>query len=698
MQFVIVHEIQALPGRLRARTSSRLDARQAVALARALADLEGIDGVKVNPRTGSVLFYYQSPEARRAACGFLSGDVEARIANAVASAEADDTGEGLVPAANSGFQIAPFVQYFVVRPLLPMAARIAITLFKAVPYLVRGLVSFIKSGRLKVELLDACAIGVSLIRRDFQTARTTMLLLSFGEMLESWTRQQSLASLTESLALNAQMVWKLVDGQEVLVPIRNVRIGDTVIVRAGTTIPVDGEVVRGTAAVNQATMTGESIPVCRGAGTSVFAGTTVEDGEIFIRVDQVGRNTRLHQVVQFISESEVVKASVQGKSERLADLAVPFSFALCGLVWLFTRNFTRVTAVLLVDYACALRMSTPLIMLTAMREGVANGVLIKGGRFIESLSDADTVVFDKTGTLTSSQPTVAEVVHLGGWSRSEVLRLSACLEEHFPHPVARAVVEQARAENLHHEEEHTDIVHVVGHGVESRWHGMPVMIGSRHYVETDEGVDLSAVRGTIDAMADKGLSILYLVINGKLAGLLGIEAPIREEAPLVVARMREAGIRVVMLTGDDERTAAAVAARLGISTYCARILPKDKADIVRRIKEGGHVVAMVGDGINDAPALSTADVGISLCDGTDLAQEVANVILCQPRLEYLLVARHLSRVAYQRIGLNFLAIMSLNSLFMLGGALGLLTPARASLLHNATTICTTINAMRRMSR
>ncbi|MBO4312468.1 MAG: heavy metal translocating P-type ATPase, partial [Desulfovibrionaceae bacterium] len=621
MQFVLVHEIKALPGRLRARTLSRLDARQAGALARALSNIEGLEGVKVNPRTGSVLFYYHSLEARQAACRLLVDEAESIIARADAADSdiADSAG-------NAGFQIAPFVQYFVIRPLLPMAVRIASTLFRAVPYLVRGLLSFFKSGRLKVELLDACAIGVSLIRRDFQTARTTMLLLGFGEMLEAWTRQKSLASLTESLALNAQMVWKLVDGQEVLVPIRNVSIGDTVIVRAGTTIPVDGKVVRGTAAVNQATMTGESIPVCRDVGSSVFAGTTVEDGEIFIKVDQVGRNTRLHQVVQFISESEAVKASVQGRSERLADLAVPFSFMLCGLVWLFTRNFTRVTAVLLVDYACALRMSTPLIMLTAMREGVANGVLIKGGRFIESLSDVDTMVFDKTGTLTSSQPTVTEVVHLGGYSRDDVLRLSACLEEHFPHPVARAVVEQARSENLRHEEEHTEVVHVVGHGVKSLWHGMPVVIGSRHYVETDEGIDLSAVRGKIGEMADKGLSLLYLGIDGKIAGILGIEAPMREEAPLVVARMREAGMNVVMLTGDDERTAAVVAARIGVSAFCARILPKDKADVVRRLQERGHVVAMVGDGINDAPALSAADVGISLCDGTDLAQEVANVV------------------------------------------------------------------------
>jgi len=694
MHFSLVHEIAASPGRLRARASTGFSSRQAAVLERRLTGIEGVTNVRVNRLTGSLLFQYQSRRARDAVCRLLARPQEALFAEA--DLPAKPSAAAPVPR-QSGFRFFPLIQYFFIRPLLPLAVRTVATLFRAVPYILRGAAS-LGSGRWQVELLDASAIAVSLARRDFRTARVIMLLLGIGEMLEAWTRQKSMASLTESLALNVSEVWLLDGSEERRVPLSSISAGDIVIVRAGSTIPVDGRVVTGDAAVNQATMTGEALPVPRSAGSSVFAGTVVEEGEIHVRVTHVGTQTRLQQVIRFISESENAKAAIQSKSERLANLAVPFTFLLGGLVWMLSRSFTRMSSVLLVDYACALRLSTPLVMLAAMRESAYNGVLVKGGRYLEELSEVDTVVFDKTGTLTQAHPSVVDVIPAAGYCRADILRLAACLEEHFPHPVARAVVALAEAERLQHREEHAEVKYIVAHGVASEWRNMPVVIGSRHYVQHDEGIDITPLQAESDAQAALGRSLLYLGINGRLAGIISIEDPLRDESAAIIARLREAGMQVVMLTGDDERTAAAVARRLGVSAYCSQVLPEDKANIVQRIQKSGRTVAMVGDGINDSPALSAANVGISLSDGTDLAQEVANVLLCHSRLEQLLAARHLACAAMRRIRGNFNAIMTLNSLFMLGGAFGLLTPARSGVLHNTTTVCTTLNAMRPLGR
>ena len=691
MQFMLVHEIQGARGRLRARAVQPMTQAVAAVLLAQLQTIEGIEEPKINVRTGSVLFFYQHTVARQQAFVLLCHPVAAG-AVAVGTVASALPAEPAEPAEQGALR--PLVQYFIVRPLLPLLIRMCSTVWRAIPYMRKALAALFQ-GKISVELLDGAAILVSLLLGDFKTARMMLFLLGIGETLENWTRKKSLASLTESLALQVDQVWLVDEGIERSVPLSTVRQGDVLVVRDGGVIPVDGTVVQGEALVNQASMTGEPLGIARSVGASVFAGTVVEEGVLHIQVSHVGEGTRLQQVISFINESETLKASVQSKSERLADKAVPFTFLLSGLVWLLTRNAMRAASVLLVDYSCALKMATPLAILTAMREAAQQGVLIKGGRFLESLHEADTIVFDKTGTLTQAQPSVVQVVPALGFSREEVLRISACLEEHFPHPVARAVVRQAAQEGLHHEEEHDEVEYIVAHGVASSLHGKRVLIGSRHYIANDEHIDVSPLQDSIALMTDQGYSLLYLAIDHQIAGVIAIEDPVRPEAAQVVQALRDQGIkRIIMLTGDDTRTAAAVAAKLGITEYWAQILPAEKAGIVRELTAAGHTVMMVGDGINDAPALSAAHVGISLRDGADLAQEVANVVLLHSQLESLVHARRLAKATLRRIHTNFVATMSLNSAFLAGGLAGVLPPATSALLHNASTVGISLLAMR----
>lgn len=682
MHFFPVHEI---PGRIRLRTPSRLNGIMANRLADQLDAIPGIEGVRVNPRTGSVLLLYATPSARDTACTLLSAPLPSPVRSAAEVPQINDR--------ETGLSLRPLLWYVFVRPLLPFAVRVVSAFSAALPFLLKGIDALMR-GRLNVDVLDASAIGISLLRRDFRTVSLLTLLLGFGEALEQWTRKKSLDSLAESLALDVDAVWVRRDGTEISVPLKTVQEGDTVIIRAGNAIPVDGVVLEGEALVNQASMTGEPLGVLRSAGAAVFAGTVVEEGELIIRATNVGEETRLHQIVRFIEESESLKAGVQSRAERLADAVVPFSFLLAGAIWLLTRNPARAASVLLVDYSCALRLATPLAILAAMREGVGHGILVKGGRFLEALATADAVVFDKTGTLTESRPKVVDVVPAPGFQRDEVLRLSACLEEHFPHPVARAVVRKAEEENLHHLEEHTEVEYVVAHGIASRLHGKRVLIGSRHYIHHDEKVNVEGMSSTITELTRRGHSLLYLAINGNLAGIIGIEDPLRKESADVVARLRARGIRVVMLTGDDERTASAVAARLGIDEYRAQVLPSDKAAIIRNLQEEGHTVIMVGDGINDSPALSASDVGVTLRDGADLAREVADVVLMNCDLNHLATALELGQGAMHRIRTNFGITMTLNTLFLAAGLTGILQPGPSAVLHNLTTLGVSLNAMR----
>ncbi|CAI3239952.1 heavy metal translocating P-type ATPase [uncultured Desulfovibrio sp.] len=691
MRFYIVHELRGLAtpasGRMRVRASSPLAPASGAALAGALATLPGIEDVRCNPVTGSLLLFYADDKARTDALTLLVG--AAASYDSLDIPQGPDEGE-LTPVQG----LMPLFRYIFVRPLLPFALRIVTAVAAAVPFLCKG-VGALLHGRLSVDVLDAAAIGASLVMRDFRTVSMLTVLLGLGETLEYWTRRRSMATLTESLALNVENVWLLVDGTEVSVPLSQVREGDLVVVRDGGSIPVDGEVVEGCALVNQSSMTGEPLGVRRTPGATVYAGTAVEEGRLVIRAKSVGDGTRLRQVVRFIEESEALKAGIQGKYERLADMAVPFTFGLFGLVWLLTRNFRRASAVLLVDYSCALKLATPLAVLAAMREGARHGMAIKGGRYLEALSEADTVVFDKTGTLTQASPAVAGVFPAPGFQRDEVLRVMACLEEHFPHPVARAVVRQAAQEGLQHEEEHARVDYVVAHGVASTLHNKKIRVGSRHYVEHDEGVDLSPLREEMERQSAMGRSLLFMSEDDRVAGMVAIEDPLRPEAPRVVQCLQDLGVkRVLMLTGDDERTARAVAASVGIKEFRAQVLPADKARIVQELTAQGCKVLMVGDGINDAPALSASHVGVAMSDGTDLAREVANVLLTHPSLEGLVSARLLGQRTLQRIRYNFAATMTLNSLFLLGGMFMVLGPGLSALLHNLTTLGVALNAMR----
>ncbi len=681
MNFVLVHRI---PGRARLRSDAPFGMRTAETLADRLDALEGVEGVRVNPRTGSVLLLYNDESVFDRASALLFGagrEPERRV-----PAPAPERGEkpGLFP----------FFHYLCLRPLLPVAVNMVSAFSRALPFLRRCL-SSLAHGRLDVDALDGAAIAVSLLRRDFSTVGLLTLLLGFGEALERYTQKKSLENLASHLALQADRVWVKRNGAEELIPFGDLRESDLVVVRAGSAVPVDGVVEGGTASVNESSMTGEPMGVLRSRGASVYAGTVVEAGEIHVRPTSLGKDTRMQQIVRFIEQSEQMKAGIQGRFEKLADKAVPFTFGLAALVWLFTRNLTRASSVLLVDYSCALRLATPLAILAAMDEGVKHKVMVKGGRFLEALSSVDTVVFDKTGTLTQSRPEVARVIPAEGYDEDFVLRLSACLEEHFPHPVARAVVHGAERRNLRHEEEHTEVEYVVAHGIASQWRGKRVLLGSRHYLSQDEGVDVSSMDAVVEELSREGYSLLYLALDGRLAGLIAMEDPLRPESAALVEKLRGMGVKhVLMLTGDDVRTASAVAGRLGITEFRAQVLPEDKARVVQELRSEGRVVLMIGDGINDSPALSSADVGVTLRDGSDLAREVADVVLMGGSLRELVTALELGRGAMKRIHFNFLTTMMLNTAFLFGGLFGLLQPGASAVLHNLTTLGVSLNAMR----
>lgn len=703
MRFYIVHElVLSSGGRMRVRASRGFDEALAHTLHDGLAALPDVMVESVNPRVGSLLLHYADDASRTACLRLLLEHSLPETADRLPAGAHRDAAapmprpEGSLPDAEAGPPLGgfgPLLRFLFVRPFLPVGARVLSSFMGALPFLKKGLAS-LAQGRLNVDVLDAAAITVSLLRRDFRTVTMLTLLLGLGEALEFWTRRRSLASLTESLSLNVELVWLERDGTELSVPLAQVKPGDYVVVRDGGCIPVDGVVVDGEAVVNQASLTGEPLGVPRGKGASVYSGTVVEQGRLVIRAVHVGDGTRLQQVVHFIEESEALKAGIQGKYERMADMAVPFTFGLAALVWLITRNPLRAASVLLVDYSCALRLATPLAVLAAMREGARHGVVIKGGRFLEALSEADTVVFDKTGTLTNAAPRVAEVFAAPGQERDEVLRLAACLEEHFPHPVARAVVHKAQEENLQHEEEHAQVEYVVAHGVASTLHGMKVRVGSRHYIEHDEGVSIEPLRDVLEAQARQGRSLLYLAVDGNLAGIIAIEDPLRPEAASVLQQLREAGLhRILMLTGDDERTARAVAARLGIGEFRAQVLPTEKSAVINELNAQGCRVLMVGDGINDSPALSEADAGIAIRDGAAIAREIADITISAQSLWELVELRRIAQGLMGRIRANYRFVIAFNSALIALGVAGVLPPATGATLHNLSTLAVSLRSM-----
>ena len=682
MKFSVVSHTQ---GRIRFVSDFPFGSEGAEELADKLDLIPGIEGVRINPRTRSVLLLYMDKQSLQEAKSVIARYMRTLASKSLAIPQ----GQSVI----SDVAFWPMVRFFT-RPLMPFPASLGMFLHSSWGIFSGGFKKLF-SGKLTVEVLDLSAIAASLLMRDFKTASTLVLLLGFGEKLEEWTRRKTMTNLTRSLAMNIDTVWIVKDGHELEVPLSSVTKEDLLKVRAGSAIPVDGKVIGGSATVNQASMTGESIGVLRTEGSTVYAGTVVEDGELLIQPTAVGQGTRLNKIIQFIENSEKVKANVESKAMKIADKVVPYSFLLSGLVWLFTRNLQRAAAVLMVDYSCALKMSTPVAFMSSMREGASHKILIKGGRYIEELAQVDTVVFDKTGTLTESHPKVSEVIPLGTWDRDTVLRNAACLEEHFPHPVAKAIVRAAADEELHHEEEHAEVKYVVGHGICTELNGEKVLIGSRHYIEEDEGVDCSGAEEIIESIASKGHTVLYISRNGKLEGLIGIEDPIRKESVEVIEELRNLGIQnIVMLTGDGPRTAKNVAARLDIKEYYCQVLPEGKAQIIERMVKSGRKVLMVGDGINDSPALTAANVGVSLSEAADLAREVAAVVLLENNLKHLPLAIKLGKRTLSRIHQNFRASVGLNTAFLAGGLAGVLPAAVGAVLHNVTTVGVTLNAAR----
>jgi Cu2+-exporting ATPase len=684
MQFTVVSKTR---GRIRYRSDTKFGYQAAEDLADKIEVIDGIEGVEINARTGSILLIYTKLEALEAA----AKTIQAEIPRLKSMPKTIPAGTSVV----SDITYWPALRHFVISPLLPLPLQLGLLAQGSWRIIWDGIKKLFK-GELTVEVLDMSAILLAIFMRDFKTAATTALLLGVGERFEEWTRRKTMVNLTRSLALNIDTVWIAKDGSEMEVPLSSVTCDDIVIVRSGAAIPVDGVIVAGEATINQASMTGEAIGVYRTVKNTVYAGTVVEDGEIRIQPTGVGEETRLSKIVNFIETSEKAKAGIEGRLERLADTIVPYSFLLAGLTWFFTRNLSKVAAVLMVDYSCALKLATPIAFMSAMKEAANRKMLIKGGKYLEGMASVDTVVFDKTGTLTKSTPSVKTVVPLDpAWSEEEVLRTAACLEEHFPHPVARAVVRAAAERGLQHEEEHAEVQYVVGHGICSTLRGERLLIGSRHYIEEDEKIPVEGVEDKIDALTKDGCTVLYLACGDRLIGLIGVEDPLRPEASAVVAELRAMGIKhIAMITGDGHKTARTVARKLGIDEYYAEVLPNGKADIVLRMEKEGRKVLMVGDGINDSPALSAATVGVTLSDGADLAREVASVVLLGSDLTHLPVALDLSRKTYKRIHQNFRITIGMNTLFLAGGLMGWIMPATGAVLHNLTTLGVSLNAQR----
>ena len=576
---------------------------------------------------------------------------------------------------------------------LPAPLDAAYTAFRSIRFLWKG-VRCVLSRRLEVEVLDALSIGVSLLRGDFGTAGSVMFLLNLGSLLEEWTRKKSLDDLARSMALNVDKVWVRSQGTEVLVPLTKVRSGDEVVVRSGNMIPLDGTVLEGEAMVNQAALTGEAMPVRKAEGSTLYAGTVVEEGECVFIAKAEGGSNRYDKIVAMIEESEKLKSSTENRALVLADKLVPWCLGATVVTYLLTRNATRAISCLMVDFSCALKLSMPLAVLSAMRECGSYHITVKGGKYLEALSQADTIVFDKTGTLTRATPQVVEVVPFSGCNEREVLQLAACLEEHFPHSMANAVVRAAKEHGISHEEMHSEVEYIVAHGIASRVGGQRVVIGSHHFVFEDEKCTIpTAEQQKFDALKP-AYSHLYMAASGQLVGVICISDPLRPEAAAVLNGLRALGIRnTVMMTGDSERTAAAIAKQVGVDRFFAEVLPEDKANFVQQAKAEGHTVVMIGDGINDSPALSAADIGIAINSGAAIAREIADVTIKADSLEELVALKAIANSLQKRVHANYRFVLTFNSALIALGALGILQPASSAMLHNLSTIGISLKSM-----
>ena len=576
---------------------------------------------------------------------------------------------------------------------LPAPLAAAYTAFRSIHFLWKG-VRCVLSRRLEVEVLDALSIGVSLLRGDFGTAGSVMFLLNLGSLLEEWTRKKSLDDLARSMALNVDKVWVRSQGTEVLVPLTKVRSGDEVVVRSGNMIPLDGTVLEGEAMVNQAALTGEAMPVRKAEGSTLYAGTVVEEGECVFIAKAEGGSNRYDKIVAMIEESEKLKSSTENRALVLADKLVPWCLGATVVTYLLTRNATRAISCLMVDFSCALKLSMPLAVLSAMRECGSYHITVKGGKYLEALSKADTIVFDKTGTLTRATPQVVEVVPFSGCNEREVLQLAACLEEHFPHSMANAVVRAAKECGISHEEMHSEVEYIVAHGIASRVGGERVVIGSHHFVFEDEKCTIPAAEQQKFDALKPAYSHLYMAASGQLVGVICISDPLRPEAAAVLNGLRALGIQnTVMMTGDSERTAAAIAKQVGVDRFFAEVLPEDKANFVQQAKAEGHTVVMIGDGINDSPALSAADIGIAINSGAAIAREIADVTIKADSLEELVALKAIANSLQKRVHANYRFVLTFNSALIALGALGILQPASSAMLHNLSTIGISLKSM-----
>ncbi len=579
---------------------------------------------------------------------------------------------------------------------LPYTLRAGITIIKSIRYIWQGIQTLMK-GKIEVPVLDATAIGVSIFRSDFNTAGSVMFLLGIGELLEEWTHKKSVGDLARSMSLNIDKVWVDCDGQEVWIPSSEVKKGDRVIVHMGNMIPFDGVVEHGEAMVNQASMTGESAPVHKKTDSYVYAGTVVEEGGITLRVEAVGGSSRFEKIVQMIEESEKLKSSLESKASHLADRLVPYTLAGTGLVWLFTRNVTKALSILMVDFSCALKLAMPISVLSAIREASLYQITVKGGKYLEAVAEADTIVFDKTGTLTKTQPTVKQIVSFNGFEEDELLRIAACMEEHFPHSIAKAVVDAAQERHLVHDEMHSQVEYIVAHGISTTINEKKAIIGSYHFVFEDENCIIPEGKKELFNNLPPECTHLYLAIEGVLAAVICIEDPLREEAEAVISSLKKVGIKkVVMMTGDSERTAKVIAQKVGVDEYYSEVLPEDKARYVEKEKDMGRKVIMVGDGVNDSPALSAADVGIAISDGAEIAREIADITMGADNLYEIVTLKAISNALMKRIHKNYRFIVGFNTGLIALGVGGILQPATSALLHNTSTLLIGLESMKNL--
>ena len=588
------------------------------------------------------------------------------------------------------------VIYFGNKIFLPYPIRAGITMITSVKYIWKGLTTLARR-RIEVPVLDATAIGVSIFRGDISTASSVMFLLSLGEILEEWTHKKSVGDLARSMSLNISKVWLVRDGQEIMVPVTEIRSGDPVRVHMGNVIPFDGCVIEGEAMVNQASLTGESVPVRRAEGSTVYAGTVVEEGEITFKVKEANGSSKYEKIMAMIEESEKLKSSLESKAEHLADRLVPYTFLGTGLVWLLTRNMTKTISVLMVDFSCALKLAMPLSVLSAIREASTHDITVKGGKYLEAMADATTIVFDKTGTLTKAQPTVVEVISFNEKLPDELLRIAACLEEHFPHSMAKAVVREAEKKHLVHEELHSKVEYIVAHGISSMLEDKKVVIGSYHFVFEDEKAQIPAEKQELFDHLSAEYYHLYMAIDGRLAAVICIEDPLRPEAAEVVKELKKTGItKVVMMTGDSDRIARTIAERVGVDEYYSEVLPEDKAGFVEKEKAAGRKVIMIGDGINDSPALSASDVGIAISDGAEIAREIADVTIGADNLYEVVTLKKLSNALMKRIRKNYKVIVGINASLIALGVAGVFQPTTSALLHNTSTLVISMKSMKNL--